>query len=418
MRHRKIIKCALITLLLCSPSSPKSQTGPRRVSALVFRGIENINREFLAEETSLRKGDIYSPSRMKEDLRRLENLKLFSSIKADTVNMGTGGVKIVYTLEETLHWILAPFIFKDDNYGFIYGVQFAHANLFGKKYTTYCAGNGGGLEGGQINFGREMTNSRRYGFEMAAERDESEHPVLDYWRQNHILALSFRRRIGAVRRGYSIQQYAGLSTSLEVKKFKLDGISIASDRSDVVIKTGIFYQYDDTDIRYNPTRGRRIGLTLGYWNINGTRGIESLFTSLSMYKSLSTNLVLAGNLSSEIYADPLPVYYRNFMGGYNFRGCYYGDHAGDSYITSSFELRLLPRWKFNFLKSFFEPAAAIFADAAIVGGHDDFYERTVHYGYGISIGILTPYVSPFFHLAINENEELIDYFSLQNNWKF
>ncbi len=416
MRLLKTRVLFFIILLLLPLSSTLG--GRRTVSYIKFRDIEGVDRDFLAEEISMKEGNLFSPAGLQEDMRRLENLRLFSRIEADTVGIYGGGVGIIYTLEETLHWIITPFIYKEDRYGLVYGIQYAHSNLFGRKYTTYCAGNSGGLKGGQINFDREMTYSRMYGFETTAELDESEHPVLDFWRQSYLLNLSLHRRLGPPPKGFSIQRYAGISVALEVKEFELSGISLASDNSDVVVKNTLFYKVDDTDIIQNPGRGKRLTVSLGYWNINGSEGIGSVVIDGSAYRSLSRNLVLAGNIYAELYADPLPLYYRNFLGGYNFRGCEYGDYGGDSYSSSTIELRVLPRFRFNFWKSFFEPAAALFAEVAVIGGYRDFYEQRGHAGYGISLGFLTPYVSPFFHLAYNEKGELIDYFSLQNSWKF
>jgi len=416
-KPEKVIVNLLAVLLLLAPSGAAATEGSNRIISVQFRGVRGVDRDFLARETSLREGDFFSAAGLREDIRRLENLRLFSSIEADT-STAPGGIRITYTVEETLHWIITPFLYKEDKYGIIYGLQYANSNLFGRKYSTYWAGNSGGLKGGQINFGREMTNSRNYGFELLAELDESEHPVLGYWRRGHILSFTLQRRAGSVAPGYSLQRLVGLTTVLEVKEFGEPGISVATDNSDVTVKNTLFFQYDDTDIRYNPARGKRILLSAGYWNINGSESIRSLISSFSAYISLSRHVVLAGNISSELYADPLPSHYLNFLGGYNFRGCRYGDYSGDSYLTSGLELRLVPRKRINLWKSFLEPAAALFVDGAMIGGYDSFYRNRVHTGYGISLGFLTPYVSPFFHLALNEKGDLIDYLSIQSNWKF
>ncbi|MFO7915472.1 MAG: hypothetical protein R6U43_07250 [Candidatus Krumholzibacteriales bacterium] len=418
MKPERVIITLLAAFLFLIPSGTGAREGPPRIVSVQFRGVRGVDKSFLAEEISMGEGDSYSTPGLREDIRRLENLRLFSSIEADTATAPGGGVLITYTLEENLYWIITPFLYKEDDYGVVYGLQYANSNLFGRKYSTYCAGNSGGLKGGQINFAREMTNSRDYGFEIAAEMAESEHPVLDYWQRNHILGVSVYRRIGSAPAGYSIRRYLGFSAALEVKEFKAGGISLASDDSDVAVKNTLSFQYDDTDILYNPGRGKRIGFAVGYWNINGSENIKSASSALSAYKPLSGHAVLAGNISCELYADPLPFYYLNFLGGYNFRGCRYGDYHGDSYLTSSIELRILPRRRLNLWKSFLEPAAALFVDGAVIGGYDNFYRNRVHTGYGISFGVLTPYISPFFHLAWNEKGDLIDYLSLQSGWKF
>ena len=101
-----IVACFLMAIMMSAPvlaappaeGPPQDMTG-KTVAFVDVAGTINLNPEAILAATRLKPGDLWTPDKVRQDLRLIYELGTFSDVTAD-FSLLPEGVKVVYNVKE------------------------------------------------------------------------------------------------------------------------------------------------------------------------------------------------------------------------------------------------------------------------------------------------------------------------------
>ncbi len=298
--------------------SPPPEPDPRAVAAegKVVRSIaitgNNITKEYvIIRELELEVGEPFSVKTMKEDITRLDNLGIFSSVTILPKDAADGGVDLELAVRE-MPWIIPYVALKiSDQTGVSIGPAASSMNLVGRDISLSGRVLFGGATTYQVIMDWPWITWNHLSLNLVAAHIIRDDDVRGFQETSDEISPwigTYLGRHGRLRLGYS---YFGM-------KSDTDGITLSSDNRDAFHRLGAGIGFDTRDSWINPHRGWLTDLQL-----MRTAGDSRFWTTdldIVRYQPLGKNtLVLSGLATGQSgdFGTDVPVYLDYLMGGSN-----------------------------------------------------------------------------------------------------
>ena len=360
-----------------------------------------ITRDFvILRELRTRIDRPFSVQVLLQDLQRLDNLDIFSSVKVDTRLEGDGVLLILQVREIPF---MIPYITYDvsDQDGWSFGPALKSVNMLG--LDLFVAGFA--LFGGKTSFLLDLSYpwiaGNHISLELDASRIERENE-LDHFRET---SFEFSPWIGTY-----IGEKGRAAAGLSYFQFESDapGHTLSTDRSDHIFQIGARMGYDSRNAWGDPHRGWldqvEVRKTGGFLPGDGDFWTAHLDVRRFQPVTATHTLVLAGllTLQSGSVGRDLPEYMDFHLGGSNSIRGYNLNELGSSLFgknqwlgTLEYRFPLLASREFLLLglSSDLGLAGAFFVDHGLAwSASDDFTFDRARTGFGLGLRLLMPAV--------------------------
>lgn len=392
----------------------------RPVAEVTWSG-NSITKDFLLERAiRITPGEPFAVSAAREDVIRLEELGVFSSILIAVTDAGdggdSGGVDVEYRVKE-MPWIIPYLAFRyTEQNGWSVGPAVSSVNLGGR--AIYLAGRV--LVGGTTTFealfkSPGLTETTR--LEGRAAHLERQDDLNGFGEKSNELlpwltwSPTRRTRIGG-------------SLGLFTMEPDQDGFTLSGEDRDVLYNIGVSIGWDSRDSYRYPHTGWYNELELFYTGGDA----DTWRTNLDLRRHLAPapdHLVTLGALTTlqagEVGVD-VPVYSRYYLGGANSIRGYDIDKLGPELngknqmlLVAEYEWEFLPARELRVFRWGFSVGArlAAFGDAGIAWDEsDEFRSPRFKEGGGIGLRLLVPGTNVVrFDFAVGESGKLFFHFS-------
>ena len=288
----------------------------RRVSTVQILGYRHTHAYVIERELATSVGEPLKPATVAQDLQRLENLDVFSSIRVEVEADGAEGVRVTYHLRE-LPPVL-PYISYDvtDQDGWSFGPAVKSVNLFGRD--IFLAGYA--LFGGRTSYLIDFSQPWMFGDHVSLDFDASR-----IVRQNDFDGFEETSTEATPRLGVWIGAHGRASLAASFLRFRSDlpGHTLSATDVDDLFRIGGSVGYDSRDDWSNPSMGWWTEADV--WKTGGVLPGEGNFWTMNLdgrrfQPALAGHtIVLAGLLtlqSGQVGRD-LPQYLDFHLGGAN-----------------------------------------------------------------------------------------------------
>ena len=239
-------------LLVVSPL-PRPDPATLAAEGKTIRSISVIGNKVTKEyivirELDLATGKPFSVKTMEEDLTRLDNLGIFSSVSIEPVDTDSGEVDLNVTVRE-MPWIIPyPGIKVSDQTGFTIGPAVSSMNLLGRDISLSGRVLFGGATTYQLIFDWPWITWNHLSLNMFAAHILRRDDVREFDETSDEISPwigTYLGRSGRLRFGYSYFHM----------KSDEDGITLSSDNKDSLHRLGMGLGLDTRDSWVNPHRG-------------------------------------------------------------------------------------------------------------------------------------------------------------------
>jgi outer membrane protein insertion porin family len=302
-------------LLVISPlptPDPRALAAEGKTVRNVTIAGNKVTKEYVIyRELELETGKPFSVQTMEEDMTRLDNLGIFSSVAITPEESAQGEVDLTVTVREMPWLIPYPAIKISDQTGFTIGPAISSLNLFGRDISLSGRVLFGGATTYQVNLDWPWIAWNHLSLNAFAAHIIRDDDVREFNETSDEITPwlgIYLGRSGRLRAGYS---YFHL-------KSDVDGITLSSDNRDSLHRLGLAAGLDTRDSWVNPHRGWENEVqtfrTMGdgeFWttDLNAIR-----------YQPVGKNTIVVSGLASlqsgELGAD-VPLYFDYLMGGAN-----------------------------------------------------------------------------------------------------
>ena len=337
-----------------------------------------------------RPGEPFHRATLQEDRRRLDALRLFSSIEIQAAAAGDG-VLVQVDVKETLR--LLPFValsVTDEN-GVSAGPGFRGINLFG----------GGALTSGTMMFGGATTIGARVERpNVTPGRWDVDFSAVYRSRRNELFDFDETSTTIAADAGWNWTDRVQVGGRGQFARFDTGGsdIALSADGTDRLPAAGIFVTYNSLDSPSNPREGWLVAVDAGGQFGDASSGTLTL--DGRRYQPLSRKSTLAiaafGSFQSGLVGRDLPEYQQFGVGGANsVRGWALGSRVGQhqaigtvEYLYSVVPVRSFTVFGVNLYGGV---QAAAFSDVGLAWSGHASASNAID-GYGVGLRLLFPFV--------------------------
>jgi outer membrane protein assembly factor BamA len=219
-----------------------------RVASVQILGHRHTRTHIIERELQTRVGGQLAPATLTDDLQRLENLDVFSSIRVAVEPVGKASVKVIFHVRELPP--VVPYITYDvtDQDGWSFGPAVKSVNLFGRD--IFLAGYA--LFGGRTSYLIDFSQPWMFGDHVSLDFDASR-----IVRQNDFDGFEETSTEVTPRLGAWIGDNGRVSVALSYLRFQSDlaGHTLSSTDADDLFRLGGSAGYDSRDDWSNPTVG-------------------------------------------------------------------------------------------------------------------------------------------------------------------
>lgn len=392
----KLILIILFTFnslsLLKADNDPFREMYGRKITEIRIIGSKHTKNNTILKELVSRVGAFLEKANLHEDVRRLKNLRIFTTVKVQP-QVEAGKIILVITVAEfSLFLPSIRFVITDQN-GIAVGGGVRSLNLFGRAISFSGGATIGGAKTMFFDFGNPWQYNSKYTYQIEffqrnrANKEDGYHEIATE------LFLSLAKNFGLKTKIGTRFWYQSIGSDTP-------GKTLSDDNRDNVLSLGFFAGYDSRDSSANPHSG--------WWNEleilkAGVFGGESDFwranLDLRLFVPLSKNSTLSlsslsttssGEIGHEI------AHWQDFsIGGSNsVRGWGLGIYQGKNQFINTVEFRttLIEPKIFEFLGFTFPLGLqmAFFGDVGTVWNKPYEFEKNLIAGVGIGIRILVP----------------------------
>lgn len=319
---------------LASADVPEAAT----VTAIEVEGLEATKEYVVLREIASRVGEPFRGENLKEDRKRLDRLRIFSSIDVRAEKSGED-VVIRIVVEETLAYLPTLSLEVNDENGVSAGPGLKSVNLFGRAIELSASARFGGATNAEVFFRDPWVTGNHLSYQVQYFRRDRENALDDFQELAHELEIRLGSFVGQSGR------VGGLFSFMDVASDR-SGVTLSHDGSDRLPGLGVFLGYDTRDLWSNPGRGfwnevqiSKTGGFLGgpadYWGfVFDVRRFQPLgdgrTLALSSLTSLQTGEVGVG----------IPLHQDFHVGGTNsIRGWSLSSRVGKHQLLNTVELR-------------------------------------------------------------------------------
>ena len=373
----------------------------RTIERVELSGFSTTRRHVIERELHLSAGDPFSAARLRDDLVRLENLGVFSSIDTRVSESGAG-VILLYDFHE-MPWIVAlPMAVKTDQDGWSFGAGVATLNLAGRAIQVGGSVLFGGMNTGGLLLWYPWMTGNHVSLELLAQRVERDDTFLDFREKSIEITPWIGRWIGKRWR------FRGGVSYLQMRS-DADSVTLAADNRDDLVRVGVALGVDTRDRWRDPRSGWRgealVMKTGGALGGDGATWLGELSVERFQATFRRQNLLLYGLAavqSGEVGRD-VPAYLQYRMGGANSIRGYDVDVLGQEIFgkhqllgTAEYEVLVMPlqevsMWRFSVSTGL---KLAAFVDVGTAWNTESQLRRSrVRTGYGLGIRWLVPGVN-------------------------
>ena len=396
------------------------------IAEITLSGNDLTKDHIITREFELNPGDVFSLEALREDVRRLHNIGIFTSVKV-TPYETEDGLGLEYTLREFPG--LIPYItmsYSELN-GWSAGPAVSATNLFGRNIDVSAFVLFGGRRAYSLRFGAPWIADERVSLDLMARRITRDNDYYGFEETSDEFTPEIGRPIGENGRARLMFSYFGVESNE-------DGHTLSGNNRDNMVRVGAAVGYDSRDDYRNPHEGWQLDLEA--MKTGGALGGDGNFWTTSgdirRYQPLGKRHTLAvgtlATLQTGTVGTDIPEYMQFNLGGVNsIRG-----HAPDGLaMTFRGKNQLITTVEYRFLASDIKeyeilgwPLAvglqlALFGDAGTAWSDDnDFSWDNTETGYGLGVRLLVPVVdmvrmdvgfdrdgTAVFHFAIDQKFE-------------
>ena len=355
-------------------------------------GLRNLPTEAVTRHLAARAGEPFRRATLALDQRRLDELRVFSSVAIRPEAQGDG-VVVHVALTETLRLLPTILVRVTDENGVSAGGGARGINLFGR----------GTQSGAGVLFGGETSVSATFDVTTITAGTWSRHAGFSYAkRPNALYDFDERSTSADIRLGRNFAhglRAGGLASILAIDT-GTSGASLSADGEDVLPAVGGFISIDTLDSSTNPRHGTwaeaevdRLAGDAHSWTVilDGRR-----FQRLSDRHGFSLTS-LAAFQTGAVGAD-LPEYMQFALGGANsVRGWSLGSRTGRHQFIGTAEYAFVARPVTPFsvfgINAYAGLQIAAFADVGMAwSNQDDRRLGSAIDGYGVGLRVLVPFV--------------------------
>jgi len=373
-------------------------------------------------------GTFFSIETMEEDLKRLEKLDLFSSVKVNIEKIQSNNLLITFIFHETIWFLAYPNPGYTEENGIEFGVGAKTVNLFFRDISLSLSTNFYGTRSIDFEFDWPWISFNHlsfYSYIIHQERDN----ILDNFKEKF---TQYQFRMGSYfskTLRWTLESENMFMQNLRILDFSnpIHQNQVGTYRNitltgseDHINKLSVSLIYDSRDSYRNPLKGSLNEVK--FIHAGGFLGGDAHFSQLEMscekyFYVSEKQTFLAAILSDITFGKPgvdFPYYLDYHIGGVNSVRGYYSDHREQLYGKNQFLLTLEYRYTlFNHfelsLYQFhisFGMGMSLFLDSGTASSSiSKYFSSTWRHGIGFGINFLVPYVDIIrIEFAINEEK--------------
>jgi outer membrane protein assembly factor BamA len=355
-------------------------------------GVKTLPAGYVERHLSTQVGQPFHQSSLQVDRRRLDELRLFTSVIL-TARIDSGAVILEVAVEETLRVLPIVVLRVTDENGLSAGPGLKGLNLFGKRAQV----------GASVRFGGETAATLTIDTTTITPGTRAWHfGFSDTHRQNTLYGFEEHATSADVRMGKNWRR--GLRGGFFAEFMTLDtdasGASLSPDGRDVIPTVGVFAGLDQLDSSTDPRVGTWAELQVD--RLFGDADSWTITMDGRRFQPLGERhgLGLFGLMSFQTgqVGSGLPEYMQFALGGGNtVRGWELGSRRGRNQFISSAEYTFVVRPVTSFSVAGFNLYAGIqaaaFADLGLTWNDaDDLETSSAIDGYGFGVRLLVPFV--------------------------
>jgi outer membrane protein insertion porin family len=388
-----IVACAVLRV----PAAVAYAQAADPLEGLVVReirvtGVQRLPAHEVTRHLATRVGDAFRRSRLAVDRRRLDELRLFTSVAIDP-RLEAGAVVVEVAVSETLRLLPVVLIRVTDENGVSVGPGMRAVNLMGGGAQAGAAAMFGGETSATVAVDATTITPGTWAWHLGFSHSSRRNAVYEFDERATAVDGRFGRNVN---HGLRI----GATTSLRMFDTGTSGPALSADGLDVIPALGAFVTFDTLDSSTNPRLGtwtevevERLTGDARSWTVtlDGRR-----FQPIAARHGLGL-FALATWQSGDVGVS-LPEYLQFSLGGANsVRGWRLGTRLGRHQFISGVEYTYVvhPVTPFSVAGLHFYGGLqlAAFADLGLAwNGRDDFDTSRAIDGYGIGLRLLVPFV--------------------------
>jgi outer membrane protein assembly factor BamA len=360
-----------------------------------------VTREYVVtREIATAAGAPLDLATLDRDVRRLENLSVFSDIRVEAVEDGADGVALTFVFKESPAYVpFVSFTYTEEN-GFSIGPSLSALNVQGRALRL----SGRAYWGGTNQYWASVDWPWAYGETphfvnlLVAHRDRADE-LRGFEESSEEVTFRLGRRFAGDRGRLSA------NASLFNMRSDVDGITLSGDNDDHLLRAGFTVGMDTRDSWRDPRRGWQSELSV--WRTTAVDGpADSWSADLDLRRWIPTarrqKLLLSSLLTvqSGALGVDVPSYFDYRIGGANSVRGYAVDDLGEELSgknqligTAEYAFTVMPvrRWDIAFLSFAVGLEVAVFADAALAWSEGrEFAMDRARGGAGSGIRLLVP----------------------------
>ena len=358
-------------------------------------GLRYTREYVVTRELASKVGEPYRLENLAEDERRLDHLRIFSSIDVDPL-VTDNGVEIEVRVKETFPYIPTISLQVSDENGVAAGPGVKSVNFLGRAVELGLTTQFGGATNIDFYLNAPWVVGTPLPYEIGYTRSQRENVLDNFDEVFHDAPIRAGTVIGKKGR------VGGTARVLRVSS-DVDGITLSPSNRDSIVAFGAFIGYDSRDIWTRPQNGWWNEVAISRSDVVGQPA--NYWTSIFDVRRFNTfddrHTVLATALwtlqSGELGRD-IPIHQDFHIGGANtIRGWSLDSRSGKNQAINTFEYRYMllePRdFSVRFFTAYVGLQLAGFADLGHAWTESrEFAIDQFIGGYGIGLRILLPFI--------------------------
>lgn len=393
-----VIAHALSALLLCAGaySQPAEQLTPYGlpIRQIEITGLKYTKEFVVRRELVSREGEICTKENLAEDLKRLDQLGVFSAVEIIPVPVEQEAIIIIDVYETFPYLPMVSTEITDEN-GISVGGGLKSLNLFGRAIHFSVSALFGGARSVEIAFRNPRLSGnrlvQRFDYSNVKRRNE----LFEFDETAHEMSLTLTSHVRSRGR-------VGAHFSYQAVESDTNQLTLSADNRDNVLSAGCSVGFDSRDLPSNPTRG--------WWNDaritrSGLLGSDSGFwradLDIRRYFSVMPRNTVAlyslTTLTSGTIGEQIAVWQVFGLGGTNsIRGWKLGSRRGKNQFINTMEYRytLMNPHLFRYfgVTTYLGLQLAVFGDVGTAWSHRDEFSDSFIGGVGLGIRLILPSV--------------------------
>lgn len=307
------LRCLFVLALLVvwtSVIEAQQYEGLRNVGEIIVLGNERIATRTILRELELKPGARVGFIEMQNDRRRLENTQLFRHVDVLLQPSDSSVANLLVYVEEKSPWYPFPLTFVTQEDGWSVGAGLEYHGLFGRRMELGIYSVTGAVDYSTIKLSDPFLFGDRVGFNLQLRRLERDNVYEEYHQVQYRGELGLNKEILPDLR-------AEILAGWRVEQADRMRIARSGGTEDNIPFLRLQFLFDRRDLFSNPSKGWRIGTTVGQIGIIGgdvdhrlLQTMAAVYLPLGWFgRSLALGMEYSGRLGA------VGVYDQFYLGG-------------------------------------------------------------------------------------------------------